>query len=355
MKIKSFEIWQQDLGNTRPYTIAFKTVDKVLNNFLQITLEDGTTGIGCGNPSEYVTGESFQSLVETLTEENLEFLKGRDIREITGLLSEAFIRFPKNPAARAAVDIALYDAFTKHIGVPLGVYLGQKIKSLPTSVTIGIKSVADTLEEAQEYWDMGHRVLKVKLGKDLHEDIERMAKLREVFGSQIVIRVDANQGYDFEETIEFFKRTEKFDIELVEQPMKAKAFDDMRNLPEPMKAKVAADESCISMKDALSLTSGHNASGIFNIKLMKTGGVFQALKIADVALNSGVELMWGCNDESAISITAALHAALSYPNTKYLDLDGSLDMAHDVVTGGFHIENGWMTITDKPGLGLTRV
>jgi L-Ala-D/L-Glu epimerase len=122
-----------------------------------------------------------------------------------------------------------------------------------------------------------------------------------------------------------------------------------------MKAKVAADESCISMKDALSLTSGHNASGIFNIKLMKTGGVFQALKIADVALNSGVELMWGCNDESAISITAALHAALSYPNTKYLDLDGSLDMAHDVVTGGFHIENGWMTITDKPGLGLTRV
>ncbi|MFN7791539.1 MAG: dipeptide epimerase, partial [Cyclobacteriaceae bacterium] len=148
MKIKSIKSWSADLGNTKPYTIAFKTIDEVLNAFVEIELENGTTGVGAANPSEYVTGESFEQCKSALQERNIQFLIGRDIRELNQLTFEVWQKFPANPAARAALDIALYDAFTKFLGVPLVQYVGQKIHSLPTSNTIGIKNVEDTLREA---------------------------------------------------------------------------------------------------------------------------------------------------------------------------------------------------------------
>ena len=350
MKIKNIKTWSVDLGNTKPYTIAFKTVDEVKNAFVEITLENGTTGIGSGNPSEYVTGESFEQCEKALHENNLDFLVGRDIRELNQLLYEVLVRFPKNPAARAALDIALHDVFTKHLNIPLVKFLGQKITSMPTSNTIGIKNVEDTLKEAQEYGDRGFTVLKVKLGKDLEEDVERLVKLREKFGKRFTIRIDANQGYTVEQTIAFAKRTAQLDVELIEQPLPAK--QDLRALPEAIRKKVAADEALLSPADGLSLSTAPVAAGIFNIKLMKCGGVREALRIADIAALQNIELFWGCNDESIVSITAALHAAFSCAHTKYIDLDGSLDLARDVVKGGFILKDGVMHCSDKPGLGV---
>jgi L-alanine-DL-glutamate epimerase-like enolase superfamily enzyme len=97
------------------------------------------------------------------------------------------------------------------------------------------------------------------------------------------------------------------------------------------------------------------ACGIFNIKLMKCGGVRPALRIATIAEIAGIELMWGCMDESIISISAALHAALASPATRYLDLDGSLDLARDVVSGGFVLQDGFLSTSDAPGLGVKPV
>jgi L-alanine-DL-glutamate epimerase-like enolase superfamily enzyme len=355
MKIKNIQVWSADLGNTKPYTIAFKTVDQVRNAFVEIMLDNGITGIGSGNPSEYVVGENLNQTLEALQEKNLDFLIGRDIREFRQLTFEVWQKFPKNPAARAALDIALHDTFTKYLGVPLVKYLGQKIKTLPTSNTIGIKNVEETVKEAGEYIKAGFKVLKVKLGKDLTEDIERLVKLREKFGANVVIRIDANQGYDVNQTIDFYKRTQHLDIELIEQPLPAKAIKEMKALPDEIKAKIAADESLISPKDALELIKPPRASAIFNIKLMKCGGVSQGLKIAGIAFQEGVDLFWGCNDESIVSITAALHAAFSCTNTKYIDLDGSLDLGRDAVTGGFILKDGYMYCSEKPGMGVERV
>jgi L-Ala-D/L-Glu epimerase len=354
-KIKNIKVWNADLGNTKPYTIAFKTVDQVRNAFVEITLENGTTGIGSGNPSEYVVGENLSQTIAALEEKNLEFLVGRDIREFYQLVFEVQQKFPKNPAARAALDIALHDVFTKYLGVPLVKFLGQKIKTLPTSNTIGIKNVEETVKEAGEYIKSGFKVLKVKLGKDLEEDIERLVKIRENFGKEIVIRIDANQGYSVEQTLAFYKRTLPLNIELIEQPLPAKSVKEMKGLPDEIKKQIAADESLISPKDALELVKPPRASGIFNIKLMKCGGPSQGLKIADIALQEGVDLFWGCNDESIVSITAALHAAYSCSNTKYIDLDGSLDLGRDEVKGGFILKDGYMYCSDKPGLGLERI
>lgn len=354
-RIKDIRVWSVDLGNTKPYTIAFKTVDEVRNAFVEITLDNGITGIGAGNPSEYVVGETLDQSLEALEEKNLEFLIGRDIREINQLTFEVWKKFPANPAARAALDIALYDAFTKYLDVPLVKFLGQKIKKLPTSNTIGIKNVEETLKEAEEYIQRGFKVLKVKLGKDLDEDVERVMKLREKFGAAIVIRIDANQGYTVAQTIEFYGRAYDLNIELIEQPLPAHDINEMKGLPKEVRNVIAADESLITPEDAMELIKPPKAAAIFNIKLMKCGGISQGLKIADIALHEGIDLFWGCNDESIVSITAALHAAYACSNTKYIDLDGSLDLARDVVKGGFILKDGYMYCSEKPGLGVEKV
>ncbi|UII24420.1 dipeptide epimerase [Fulvivirga maritima] len=352
MKVKNIEVWRMNLGNTRPYTIAFKTVDDVDSVFVKITLENGVYGLGAGNPSKQVVNESLEDTQATLSEENLEFLIGRDIREIHGILHEVMIRFPEFPAARAALDIALHDVFTKYLGVPLAQFLGRKFRTLETSVTIGIKDVKATLEEAQEYFDMGFRCLKVKTGRAVDEDIERIAKLKEVFANKVKIRLDANQGYDQAALLKFYESSKEWGIELIEQPIKADQVDVLKQLPHEIREMIALDESLKSPVDAFKLASEPIAGRIFNIKLMKSGGIFPAIQIANIARVAHIDLMWGCNDESAVSITAALHAALSFSNTRYIDLDGSLDLVQDAVEGGFRIDDGWMSTTEKPGLGV---
>lgn len=352
--IKEVKVWSADLGNTKPYTIAFKTVDEVRNAFVEIVLDNGLTGIGAGNPSEYVVGETLEQCLAALGGNALDFLKGRDVREFNQLLFEVQQQFPANPSARAALDIALHDVFTQWLEVPLVKYLGQKIKKLPTSNTIGIKNVEETLQEAREYIQKGFQVLKIKLGKNLDEDVERIIKLREAFGNGITIRIDANQGYTVDQTIQFYGRTYDMNIELIEQPLPAKDIPGMKSLPKEVRQVLAADESLISPGDALELIKPPLAAGIFNIKLMKCGGIRPALTIAEIARWEGIDLFWGCNDESIVSITAALHAAFACANTKYIDLDGSLDLADDVVQGGFILKDGYMWCSHKPGLGVAR-
>ncbi len=234
-KIKDIQVWSADLGNTKPYTIAFKTIDEVRNAFVEITLDNGMKGIGSGNPSEFVVGEDIDQCLEALQEKNLDFLIGRDIREFNQLTYEVWKKFPQNPSARAALDIALHDLFTKYLDIPLVKFLGQKIKKLPTSNTIGIKNVEETLREAEDYIKRGFRVIKVKLGKDLDEDVERLMKLREQLGTSVVIRVDVNQGYNVHQTIELYGRVYDLNIELFEQPLPAHDISEMKSLPKEVR------------------------------------------------------------------------------------------------------------------------
>ncbi len=354
MRIRHIRTFRENLNLTRPYTIAFKTVTSVENCFVEIEAENGLCGIGSGNPSKQVVGEFLDDMWQAIQPGQLDWLLGRDLREIGKLCREVQQRFPQNPGARAALDIALHDLFTQYLGVPLAAFLGQTIQSLPTSITIGIKNVAETLTEAEEYIGRGFKSLKVKLGQSLEEDLERLVKLREKFGYAILIRVDANQGYSVEDLGIFCKQTAILELELIEQPLPFHSVEEMKHLPAEIKKHIAADESLVNPKDAFWLAAPPAASGIFNIKLMKCGGITPALEMAGIARQAHIDLMWGCNDESIVSITAALHAALSCPNTKYLDLDGSLDLAKDVVAGGFILQDGMLSLSGEPGLGVKR-
>jgi len=355
MKIKDMKVWKEDLDLLKPYSIAYKTIDSVESVFVELTLENGITGIGACNPSESVVGESTNDSLNILVDHNFGWLLDAKIEHFLDLTDKTHQNFLKYPGAMAAIDIALHDAFTKFLGISLIDLYGRRIESMPTSVTIGIMDVEGTLAEAKDYLDHGFKSLKVKLGKNVEMDIERIVKIRERFGNDFLIRVDANQGYDIVDTIKFYESTKDCELELIEQPMPVEEYEKMRKLPAEIKESIAADENLIGPKDALKMLYPEPACGIFNIKLMKCGGISQSKKIADIAGYHRKSLMWGCNDESIVSITAALHAAFSCSHTKFIDLDGSFDLAKDLVTGGFILEDGYMKLTDKPGLGVERV
>ena len=355
MKIKDVKVYSRDLGTSRPYTIAYKTVSEVLIAFVEIELENGIIGIGASNSSKAVVGESVEETLNHLRNVDFSYLIGQKITQTEGLLRQTHDKFTTLPGTHAAIDIALHDAFTQFLKIPLVDYFGQQQQTLPTSITIGIKNIGETLSEAEEYYGMGFRFFKVKTGLNPVLDAERVIKIAERM-PDVVLRVDANQGYSTVDLNEFVKRTTKIKLELIEQPFSTGNFIKHVNELHPSIAQlVVADESLKNPKDVLKLLKEAPGCNIFNIKLMKTGGLLVAKQIAYIAEASKVKLMWGCNDESVVSIAAALHLALSSRSTKFLDLDGSLDLIKDVVTGGFLIKNGMMSLTGENGLGIQKI
>ena len=354
MKITHVRIRHEDLELTRPYTIAYKSVDSVSNCIVELETDTGHVGWGAANPSKAVVGVDVGDTTAALSEEATGWLVGTDVRDLHQLCRRVQQQFAEQPGAAVALDVALHDLFTQHLDVPLTRYLGQCHASMPTSITIGIKNVDDTLTEGREYVDRGFTVLKVKLGHSPEEDVARLVRLREALGKDIILRVDANQGYSFQQLEDFYRQTRSLNLELIEQPLPVGQDDAYRRLPAEIKRLIALDESLVRPADAARLVAPPGAGGIFNIKLMKCGGLTPAREIATIAKQAGVDLMWGCNDESIISIAAALHQALATPHTKYLDLDGSLDLAQDVVTGGFVLRDGCLSVTNASGLGVKR-
>ena len=355
MKIKSLRVYSRNLALTKPYTIALRTISDVENVFLEVELENGIVGIGAANPAPEVVGESPAETLVNAQSECFAQLVGRDIRHFKQCIYECRQQFPDLPGTQALLDIALHDAFGQYLGVPVAEFYGKKMHALPTSVTIGILPLSETLEAASDYLKLGFRIIKVKLGMDLEGDIERIFKLRERFGEKLLIRVDANQGYDLSELVQLMGTVAKTGVELVEQPLPVGCERDLWQLDTSQRLLLAADESLKGPSYALKLAQEPRPFGIYNIKLMKCGGITGALDIAGIAQAGGIDLFWGCNDESIVSITAALHAAFASPNTRYLDLDGSLDLAEDVVSGGFRIEDGLMYMAPGAGLGLRRL
>jgi L-alanine-DL-glutamate epimerase-like enolase superfamily enzyme len=352
MKITQAAFWTEHLALTRPYTIAYERIDSVENIFVRLQAENGSIGLGVAAPDAKVTGESAQDCRLALETALESIVVGAEIHHLRKILRQVDNAMPTQPAARAAIDIALHDLWAKHLGLPLVEVLGRCHRSLPTSITIGIKSVAESLEEVDEYKGRGFKIIKVKIGQSVEQDVECLSQIRRQAGREMILRVDANQGYTPEEYRKFVDLAASLNLEFIEQPLPASDINSMRRMPGPVRKMTAADESLLNARDALNCAQPPRPFGIFNIKLMKCGGIAAGLQIAEIANLAGIDLMWGCMDVSRIGIAAALHAALASPKTRYLDLDGSLDLARDLAKGGFILESGELRVTDQPGLGV---
>ncbi|CAG5018661.1 L-Lys-D/L-Arg epimerase [Dyadobacter sp. CECT 9275] len=350
MNIKTIRSYAKSVPLKRPYTIARETISVAEIIFFEVELSNGVIGKGAANPDPEVIGETPEQTLYNLGSEKVYLgLKGKDIREFLSHI--AFFRqiYPDFPATLAAIDIALHDAFGKWIGLPVVDFYGRHHNSMPTSITIGIKNVAETLYEAKEYKDQGFRILKIKTGVNAQEDAERVIRLYETFGDYFTVRVDANEGYSAEDLRFFLDQTASVPLELTEQPFHPRMDKMLLQFPAGIRRKLAADESLKDARTALRLAN-EALFGIFNIKLMKCGGITAAFEIANIARQADIELFWGCNDESSLSISAALHAAFACRNTRYLDLDGSFDLMEDEQESGFVVKNGYLRIKSNPGI-----
>lgn len=352
MKIKSLHIRRKDLSLSEPYTIAYETIDSVSCIFLMAETDSGVTGFGCSAPDKGVTGETAETCLRDYSEYLEPLLHNADPFEYSALLENLNHTLPKSPSARALADMLLFDLVAKKAGVPLYRYLGSFRRNIPTSITIGIMDPGSTIERARKYYRDGFRIFKLKGGIDYMADVEKIKKLREEFGKKIGIRFDANQGFSVDDARRFVEETRDSEIELLEQPTPGKETEKLGILSNQLPIPVMADESIMNIKDVFNLTS-NNLTDMINIKLMKVGGIMEALHINSIAKAGKVEAMVGCMDEPELSISAGLHLALSRPNIHFADLDGHLDLIDDPSRGAFNIIDGIMYPSEVPGLGLT--
>jgi o-succinylbenzoate synthase len=348
MKIKKVEYVHVQSKRKEHFVIATGSSNVAHNVIVKIITDEGI-GIGNACPNS-VTKETHETILMALKIFSNE-LVGEDAGDIVEINSKMDSILEKNPSAKAGVDIALYDLKGKIEGQPVYKMLGKSKDKILTDMTIGIMNLEDAVEHAVRYKNEGFKALKVKIGLDKDKDVERVRAIREVVGESIIIRVDANQGYDVKTAVEVLRRIEPYNIEQVEQPVK---WDDLGGLKEvkmQSQIPITADEAVKTKGDALRVIE-YGAANKINIKLMKCGGFTKALEINQIAEENGIETMIGCMSENRISISAGLHFALSKENVRYADLDSQFSLINDRTSGGFIFENGYLLPLENAGFGV---
>lgn len=244
-------------------------------------------------------------------------------------------------AALAAVDIALHDYLGNRFGLPLYKILGLNPGKTPvTSYTIGIDTPEIIKEKVHEAEDFP--VLKVKMG--LENDHEIMETIRGL--TDRPVRVDVNEGWTKEEALEKIHWLESQNVEFIEQPLPAENLDDYRWLADKVSLPLFADESVLTADDIPKLTGAFHG---INIKLMKCGGIREALKMIHTARACGMLVMLGCTIETSIGITAAAHLS---PLVDYADLDGNILIRNDPASGVETTEGKLYLPHAEAGLGV---
>jgi L-alanine-DL-glutamate epimerase-like enolase superfamily enzyme len=351
MKITGVECWPVTMRLSEPYTIAYERVESTTNIFLRVDTNIGIPGFGCAAPDEGVTGETADGTLRNLCEIAAPLLKGCDPLRYAMLLDRLEKALPDAPSSRAAVDMALFDILGKAAGFPLCRLLGGFRDRIKTAVTIGILSLGDAVRRARDYVEQGFTCLKMKGGMDVAEDVAKVLAVREAVGPRIELRFDANQGMSVDEARQFVEKTRGAKLELLEQPTPRGQPDLLGRVTQTVPLPVMADESLMSLRDAFRLAR-RDLVDMVNIKLMKVGGVFEALQINAVARSAGLEVMVGCMDEAALAIAAGLHFALARKNVVYADLDGHFDLVGDPSSGAVILRKGFLYTTGRPGLGF---
>ena len=350
MKIERVTAWPVTMPLRVPYKIAYQEVTTAENVLLRIETRDGTIGFGCAAPDPDITGESAEDSLRVL-EGIADDLRGADALRPALILDRHSTILRKYRGAMAALDMALLDIMGKKAEMPLYKMLGGYRDRMKTSITIGIESPEETVRHAVEFVAQGFRAIKIKGGSNLEEDIEKMLRVREAIGPKIELRFDANQGYTVEQAMTFVEKTRRVKLELLEQPTTVDEPNLLGRVARKVPIPIMADESLMTLRDAFRLAK-RDLADMVNVKLMKVGGIAEALQVNAVARAARLEVMVGCMDESALSIAAGLHYALARPNVVYADLDGHLDLIDDPADGAVILKKGMLYPTNRPGLGF---
>lgn len=349
-RIRDIEIFPFTLQQTVPIKIALPTPLTMDNVFIRLKTEDGVTGVGETSPYSPVTSETQQTdvaMARTLSD----LVRGRDPFTIPKIVDDMDVLSPNTTSIKAAFEMALWDICGKIAGLPICCLLGKYRDSFETDKTIFIDTPAAMAEAARDVVRQGFRTVKVKVGESPEKDIARLAAIREGVGNDIALRIDANQGWSPAEAVRSLRGVENYHIQACEQPVPHWDMEGLRYVREHSSIPIMADESVHSPHDAIEAVR-KNAVDLINIKLMKTGGILNAVRVAQISAAAGIQCMLGCMNETSLGLTAAAHVVASQKNLIYADLDSFLYAVSNPIIGGIEVKQGTVHLPTTPGLGL---
>lgn len=353
MKITNIKLKQISVLLKTPFKTAIRTVNSVEDVIVEIHTDTGNIGFGEAPPTGVITGDTTGSIIGAIEDHIKKNIVGMNVENFEELMIKLQNCILKNTSAKAAVDIALYDLYGQLYGAPLYKLLGGYRKEIVTDITISVNKPEEMAKDSLDAINRGYNILKIKVGKDSKNDMERMKEIRKAVGYDVKLRIDANQGWKPKEAVNILRKMEDagLQIEFVEQPVSANDIEGLKFVTDNVYIPVLADESVFSPMDALNILQ-RRAADFINIKLMKTGGIYNALKICSLAEMYGVECMIGCMLEAKVSVTAAVHLACSKSIITKIDLDGPILCKEDPVNGGAIFNESKILLTDEPGLGI---
>ncbi len=357
MKITDIQFGMLRVPLKTPFKTALRTVDAVEDIVVMIHTDCGRCGYGEAPATAVITGDTHGSIVEAIRTCIFPRLIGVDVADLNHITHLIQGAMEKNSSAKAAVEIAIYDLFGQLYNAPLYRLLGGGDPVITTDITISVDTIDKMVADSIAAVDRGFDSLKIKVGKDIGVDIERVKAISSAVEGRALLRLDANQGWTAKQAVYALQMLEDAGVrlELVEQPVKAQDLEGMKYVTERVHTPVMADESVFGPTEVVELIR-MRAADIINIKLMKTGGISNAIRIADIAAMYGVECMIGCMLESSISVAAAVHVAVAKSEaiTK-IDLDGPSLCAFNPVDGGVIFNESEISVTDAPGLGIREI
>lgn len=319
---------------------------------LRLTDENGISGWGESTPLPKFTGETISQIRLILEEELLPEILGLDSFQIAEAHRRMDKKLPGNCSAKMAVDTAMYDLMAKEMNLPLYQLLGGKVCSRSRiNRHLGIMAEKEAVEKAAVYKENGFTSIKMKIGDDADEAAARVKAVRNVIGPDLKIRVDANGGYTYPEAMRFVRKAYDCNIEMYEQMLPKDDFRGILRLKEETGIPIGADEAINTVEDAVRYAEYH-AADIFTLKLVKTGGLWPALKIAGIAQASNIKCVVASTYDTQLNAAACLHLAVSLPNA---------DMGNDLtcyatqaeLADTCHTLNGsFLEVGDAPGIGV---
>ena len=336
-----------------PFKTALRRVDSVEDVIVEVRTDVGAVGYGEAPPTGVITGDTTGSILGAIRDHIAKAILGREVDDFEDLMQAVQRSVVKNTSAKAAVDMALWDLYGQLYDIPVHKLMGGARRQIITDITISVNPPEEMARDALDAARRGYDCLKVKVGADPTLDVARLAAVRQAVGQQVCIRIDANQAWQPKEAVRILNQMQErgLQIEFVEQPVAAHDFDGLKYVTERSYVPVLADESVFSPEDALRIMQ-MRAADLVNIKLMKCGGLYNALKIASAAEVYGVECMIGCMLEAKIAVNAAVELACAKKIITKVDLDGPVLCSVDPIQGGAVFQEKEITVSDAPGLGI---
>ncbi|GCE47497.1 dipeptide epimerase [Thermosporothrix hazakensis] len=336
-----------------PFIIATGSVNAARNVLITVTLADGSVGYGESSPFPPSTGES-QETALAAARACAELIQGEDAANWRPLAKQVRSLFYAQASVCAAIEMAVLDALTRSHQIPLYTFFGGASSSIETDMSIPIVTPEHAYDLAQDAVSRGMRVIKIKIGGDLREDVDRVESVRAAAPNAAII-LDANQGYTPNEALLCLEALDERDIRpiLLEQPVHKEDFEGLRFVTQHTTVPVAADESAYSAAAVARLIS-MGAVNVINIKLMKTG-LIESLDIAALCRATNTALMVGAMIDSRLAISAAAHLVAGVGGFRYIDLDTPMLMAEDPFIGGYEQSGARYDLsTITSGLGIER-